>query len=340
MARRGMAARILDRWRSTWLDALESAAGATLAWVIAHGIFGHERPVFAAVSAIVCLSPALPNHARQAVGLMSGVVTGTVVGELGLLMVPDTYPVLRLAVVSFVAMMIATSYGQPAVVPIQAGVSALLVLAMGPQTAGLSRLIDVAIGTGVGLLFSQVLFTRDPVSLVHRSAAALTTQLAAGLRQLGDAIGSGNLAGAEAALKVISQTHGPVVALGESTSAARQEARWSLRGRLSAKQVNHVTEIYDSQSIRLYACSLLMAEAGVELLRKEGAAPRVADMLSELAIGLEGGIAPRSPHSVDPGWEPMLIHLLRVRSAMLAFRASDPTERVIPAARDDVPPRA
>ncbi|WP_179209155.1 FUSC family protein [Haematobacter genomosp. 1] len=340
MARRGIAARVLGRWRITWLDALESAAGATLAWVIAHGVFGHDRPVFAAVSAIVCLSPALPSHARQAIGLMSGVVTGTVVGELGLLLVPDTYPVLRLAIVSFVAMMVATSYGQPAVVPIQAGVSALLVLAMGPQTAGLSRLIDVATGTGVGLLFSQVLFTRDPVTLVQRSAAAMTAQLAAGLRQLGGAIGKGDVPGAEAALKVISQTHGPVVALGESTAAARQEARWSLRGRLSAERVSHVTEIYDSQSIRLYACALLMAEAGVDLLRKEGAAPGVAGMLSDLASGLKTGISPRLPQGVDPGWEPMLIHLLRVRSAMLAFRASDPTEGVIPAGPDDAPPTA
>lgn len=338
----GLAARVRDRWRGTWIDALESAAGAALAWFISHAVFGHDRPVFAAVSAIVCLSPALPSHARQAIGLMSGVVTGTVVGELGLLLVPDTYPVLRLAVVSFVAMMVATSYGQPAVVPIQAGVSALLVMAMGPQTAGLSRLIDVATGTGVGLLFSQVLFTRDPVKRVHRSAAALTGQLAAGLRALSAAIAKGDLPGTEAALKLISETHGPVVALGESTAAARQEARWSLRGRLLAQRVTRVTEIYDSQSIRLYASALLMAEAGVELLRKEGPAPQVAAALEDLATGLDTGAAGQPPRTVDPGWEPMLIHLLRLRSAVLAFRASEPAPAaaITPAVRDDAPPTA
>ena len=63
-------------------------------------------------------------------------------------------------------------------------------------------------------------------------------------------------------------------------------------------------------------------------------------MLSDLANGLKTDILPQLQRSVDPGWEPMLIYLLRVRSAMLAFRASDPTEGVIPAGPDDAPPRA
>ena len=51
-------------------------------------------------------------------------------------------------------------------VPIQAAVSAVLVLALGPASAGVVRLLDVLAGTAVGLLFSQVLLTPDPVRLL------------------------------------------------------------------------------------------------------------------------------------------------------------------------------
>jgi uncharacterized membrane protein YgaE (UPF0421/DUF939 family) len=54
-------------------------------------------------------------------------------------------------------MMAASSYGQLPVVPIQAGVSAILVVTLGPAVTGSVRMADVAIGALIGLLFSQIL---------------------------------------------------------------------------------------------------------------------------------------------------------------------------------------
>ena len=134
---------------------------AALSWLLARALFGHPQPLFAPIAAIICLAPGLPNHGRQAVGLVVGVATGIAVGEAALL-VSDTFPALRLSLATFVAIMVASAYGLLPVVPIQSGVSALLVLALGPETAGTVRLLDVACGTAVGLLFSQVLFTPNP----------------------------------------------------------------------------------------------------------------------------------------------------------------------------------
>jgi uncharacterized membrane protein YgaE (UPF0421/DUF939 family) len=47
------------------------------------------------------------------------------------------------------------------VVPIQAGVSAVLITVFGPATDGPNRLLDVAVGAAVGLLFSQLLSWLD-----------------------------------------------------------------------------------------------------------------------------------------------------------------------------------
>ena len=169
---------LLSRLRVALPDAAAAPVAAALSWLLARALFGPPQPLFAAIAAIVCLAPGLPNHGRQAVGLVLGVATGIAVGEAALL-VPDTFPALRLSLATFVAIMVASAYGLLPVVPIQSGVSALLVLALGPETAGTVRLLDVACGTAVGLLFSQVLFTPDPVK-----------QLREGERALLDAIGT------------------------------------------------------------------------------------------------------------------------------------------------------
>ena len=50
------------------------------------------------------------------------------------------------------------AFGQTPTVPIQAGVSALLVILMGPQAAGLPRYLDVLVGGMIGLAFAIVFF--------------------------------------------------------------------------------------------------------------------------------------------------------------------------------------
>jgi uncharacterized membrane protein YgaE (UPF0421/DUF939 family) len=158
-----LVAKILERWSEAWREVLASALGAALSWFLAQRLFGHQQPIFAAISAIVCLSPGLPSHTKQTVGLLLGVATGIVVGELSLALLDDI-PLLRITLAAFFAMFVATSYGQAAVVPIQAGVSAILVVAFGPAMTGSVRMIDVAVGAAVGLSFSQVLLTPDPSS--------------------------------------------------------------------------------------------------------------------------------------------------------------------------------
>jgi uncharacterized membrane protein YgaE (UPF0421/DUF939 family) len=57
----------------------------------------------------------------------------------------------------FVSMTAASSFGLGPVVPIQAGVSVLLVLTLGPETAGYTRMLDVLIGAAVGSLCGRCL---------------------------------------------------------------------------------------------------------------------------------------------------------------------------------------
>ena len=99
--------RVVSRWSSAWRDALASAIAAALAWILAQHFFGHAHPVFAAISAVVCLAPGLPSHGKQAIGLMVGVATGILVGEAALWL-PDSYPLLRIGFATFAAIRLKT----------------------------------------------------------------------------------------------------------------------------------------------------------------------------------------------------------------------------------------
>lgn len=79
--------------------------------------------------------PGIASHRAQAWGLVLGVAIGILVGESALF-IPS--PALAMAIGVFVSMMIASSFGIGPVMPIQAGVSVLLVLTLGPDTGVMS----------------------------------------------------------------------------------------------------------------------------------------------------------------------------------------------------------
>ncbi|MBL8667293.1 MAG: aromatic acid exporter family protein [Rhodospirillales bacterium] len=338
MSARRLVRTIAARWGENWRDAMASAVAAGLAWLLAEHLFGHPKPLFAAISAIVCLSPGLPSHFRQALGLLVGVAIGIVVGEFGLL-IPDTMPLLRLAFVSFVAIIVAGFLGLPPVVPIQAGVSAILVLALGPATAGSVRMLDVAVGAALGLFFSQILLTPNPVRIIDDAARNLLNALARGLSEGAEAVRHQDRRRAEAAVHRLSRAHDSLVALGAGINAARSAARWSLRGLLAAREVGEIAECYDRHSIRVYASTLLFGEALADAVRKRDGPPppgleerlrRVAASCIELAGGEPApaklaAAAPSPPSSMlaSAPWQASLDRLVLVEKALSRFGCSD-----------------
>ncbi|MFK0383302.1 MULTISPECIES: FUSC family protein [Rhizobium/Agrobacterium group] len=152
-----MMEKLFERARAAFTRALAAALAAAFAFWIAHKFLGHPQPVFAAVSALICLAPGISDHLKQAMGLMIGVTLGILIGELTLL-VPHDYGEVRMAVATFASMMLASLFGLSAVVPIQAGASAMLVLLLGPQSAGFVRFLDVSVGAFIGVAVTILFF--------------------------------------------------------------------------------------------------------------------------------------------------------------------------------------
>lgn len=327
---RQRANKVVQQWSVSWRDSLIASFAGGVAWLICQLALGQPKPVFAMVTAVICLAPNLPNHGKQAIGVMVGVTTGVLVGELSLLL-PETVPVFHTSIVTFVAMVLATSFGMAPAIAIQSGVSAILVLAMGPQVAGITRLVDVLVGAGVGLLFSQILMTPSPVLLIDKAVRGLLDRLANGLKQSAVALEKQDLVRAQSAINQFTSAHRAVIALGDGIALARSNARWSLRGRLVAREVTEMAGRYDRRGIRLYASALLFGEALGNALRKKEAPPppwltealQVVIANCELEEGQEPSRIPPMPKDIPFGWRDCALRLLSVQDTLLHFLHSD-----------------
>lgn len=329
-----LAGRVAARLRAALRDALGATLASAVAWELSKLLFGHPTPVFAAVTAIICLAPGLPNHGRQAVGVVIGVVTGVVVGEAALYL-PDTLPTLRVAAATFGAIMIATAYGQPPVVPIQAGVSAVLVLALGPEYAGTVRLLDVACGTGVGLLFSQVLFTPDPVRQLRAGERALLASIGSALAQAQAAVAADDQARAQAALRRFSDAHAHLGDLAIGIDNTRTAATWSLRGRLRRRDLRAVADRFGRRSTRAYAAALLFGSAlATAMQRRPGEGPATLAPGIAAAIRLcdlsepMGDVPPLPLAGLDDDWRRVLVRLSETMESIREFRKAELPDRV------------
>ncbi|MCM2473916.1 aromatic acid exporter family protein [Rhizobium sp. CG5] len=153
--------RLVERVRAAFTHALAASIAGALAFWAARLLYGHQQPVFAAITAVICLAPGIPNHLRQGFNLLIGVTIGILVGEL-IFMIPFDFGEFRIALAIFAAMLVAAMPGLAPVVSIQAGASALLVMVMGPTTGGIVRFLDVIVGVSIGAAFALAFFRRRP----------------------------------------------------------------------------------------------------------------------------------------------------------------------------------
>jgi uncharacterized membrane protein YgaE (UPF0421/DUF939 family) len=322
--------KVLERWSTGWFDALAAAAAAGISWALAHQVFGHPQPVFAAVAAVISLAPGLPSRGSQAVNMILGLATGLLVGEV-LLAVPMFNAGLRIALITFLAMMAAHSFGLAPITAIQGGVSALLVITLGPTTAGTTRLVDALVGTGVALVFSQVLLTPDPVRIIDDAARRMLRILGRGFAESAEALRTRDRIKADAALTYFFTSRESLEGVIASINAAWILRRWSVRGRLAASGVAEVARRYDRRAIRLFASTLLFAEALVDALRNGHQPPvwlpscvdMVAGACNALAAGATDPPEPRLPADWDasaPGWQACLEHLRAVENTLAGLQ--------------------
>ena len=190
------------RWARSWVapawPLLQGTAAATVAWAIANQLGGDHDPFFAPIAAFIGLNAPLGERGRNVLGLVLGVIVGIVAGELTLLILGGGYGSLALA--TFAATLVARALGGRRIMIAQAAVGAILTIAVADGEPGVYRVLDAFIGAGVALVFSQVLFSPEPVALVRRAETKALAVLAEALELSAGSLEHDDVERAEGAL--------------------------------------------------------------------------------------------------------------------------------------------
>jgi hypothetical protein len=205
---------------------LQGTAAATAAWVIAKYIVGHPEPFFAPIATLIALNAPLGERGLNAMRLLLGVFVGILVGELTILVLGGGFGSLALA--TFSAMAVARALRGAPIVIIQAAASAILTVAVAGGDFGTQRLVDALIGGGVALVFSQILFSPEPVALLRRAEAAALTDMADGLERTARALELGDEHLAEEAVRSLRDMRDRLAELARLRNASSRVARHSL----------------------------------------------------------------------------------------------------------------
>jgi uncharacterized membrane protein YgaE (UPF0421/DUF939 family) len=178
---------VAERVRANLEWVAQAALATAAAWVLAQQIFGHERPIFAPVAALIGVSAWLGQRRRTAVEMVIGVALGIGIADAVVSLI-GTGPAQIAAVVGG-AMVVAIAFGGSTVLVGEAAASALLVVTIQLPGTGLSgvRFLDSLLGGIVAIAVTSLL-PRNPVEAVQRAAAPLLGEIAGTLEDVARAL--------------------------------------------------------------------------------------------------------------------------------------------------------
>lgn len=198
---RGAAGAARLRLRGRLLAILQTAAAAVVAWELAVLLLPDPRPAFASIAAVIAVGATNGERLGRAVQLVAGVVLGITIASLMLELIGTG--AWQMGVLVILAMGAAVALGGGEMVVVEAGVSAILLVALDPgAAAGFSpnRIFEGIIGGVTALTISATFFPPDPALGPGRAAQAMFVELGRALERIAGALESRDAGAAERAL--------------------------------------------------------------------------------------------------------------------------------------------
>lgn len=241
------------RVRGQWRIIATVCIAATVAWVIATEVAGHDQPFFAPIAAVIAVMSGMGHRRWIIVELAVGVSVGVLVGELLLGLIGRGAWQLALIVALAACLAIWLDVGRIAVT--QACTSAILLTTVTPvadtmEAVAVSRFVDALIGSLAGLLFSTAL-APNPLRSLQHDVGSVLSELADLLDTSARALRWGDAGVAWTALQQGRALEGPLQGLSEQAASSLELARISP---LRWRQRSHVS---------LYARSLRYVDHAV-----------------------------------------------------------------------------
>jgi uncharacterized membrane protein YgaE (UPF0421/DUF939 family) len=222
------------RLRGRLLAIVQTAAAAVVAWYLAVLLLPDPRPSFAAIAAVIAVGATHDQQAKRAVQLVGGVVLGITVADILIQLIGAG--AWQMGVLVLLAMSTAVVLGGGEMVVVEAGVSAILLVALDPGAAEgfqTSRVFEGIIGGVTALAVSSVFFPPDPALAPSRAAQAMFVELGRALERIANALEARDLDAAERALNDARGIDSMVRSVEEELESGLQTARYTAPRRAS-----------------------------------------------------------------------------------------------------------
>ena len=179
------------RVRQAFVPIVQASFGAGAAYAIARYGLGHPTPFFAPIAAWVCLGFTLDRRLRKVAELAFGVALGVGLGDL-IVTIIGSGP-WQIAVVLAIAALTARFLDRGLMVTMQAGVQAVVVVALPVQASGapMTRWVDAVVGGSMALAVAALLPT-DPRKAPRTQVSGVLKELGAVLNRLAHALRTGD----------------------------------------------------------------------------------------------------------------------------------------------------
>jgi uncharacterized membrane protein YgaE (UPF0421/DUF939 family) len=310
----------LRRIRVAWRSVVQAGLAAAIAYLIATKVFGHPRPFFAPVAAIITLGLAFSERGRRAYELALGVALGIAVGDL--LISITGVGAWQLALVVMLAICVGLLVGRSQLLVNQAAVSAALVATLQPPTGGVTfgRFVDALVGGATALIVNGLVLPVNPQHLVQSAARPVLDELAATIEAVAGALSARDQDAAGEALeraRAIDELSGRFA---DAVSTGHEATRFAPQRRRYRPAMDEWGEM--ARSIDLAVRNVrVLARGAIRALRLEENVPEeVVSALRELAESVRavGG-------ALDEGGDLRAVRAPALRAAARATKVLDTT---------------
>lgn len=164
--------------RTPFLQVAKTAAAALAAWFIASMVFSDQKPIFAAIAALIVVQPSINQSLGKALERSVGTVLGVAIAFGATLAFGTSGWIVLVAVIA--AIIIAWSLRLTPATASQIALSAMLVLALGVVTPvyALDRIMETVLGAVVGIIINALIVPPVALEPANRAVSELGAHVA------------------------------------------------------------------------------------------------------------------------------------------------------------------
>src|SRR5262245_44944951 len=261
---------------------LQIALASTAAWIFAVEVFGHARPIFAPISAVVVLGLSIGQRIERAVELALGVAVG--LGIADLIVRVTGVGAWQIALIVLLATSIAVLLGSGQLFASQAAISGILVATLPAGTSpSFERFFDSLAGGIIAIAVSALVLPPKPLVLLRRSVGPLLDELAATLEAIAAALKARDRAAAEAALVRARAMEDLEAGFEQAVAESRETARLAPPRRHERDQVAVYAIAAAQVDLAVRNVRVLARGSMRALTLDENVPPELSDALRDLA---------------------------------------------------------